>query len=197
MVDRKTIEVGMIRNIEGRPWKVPLRDEDGEVVWEDKETETPKLVPADTFSLLHAAIFSIPPRIHAKNDGMRSQQLFNAIQRAKDRGAVRATTQDDDSVQWTGRLVLHGEVYEWIQRVLAREVPITKAEKDMGLNARELASHLWGLSAYTILRQLTDVDSRKAEEDVDLEEPEELGAGRGPVEEEKPGTTPGFGVADG
>ena len=157
MADRITIPVEKIKNIEGRPWKVPEVDDDGEVVWENKEEEKPQMKEADSFDILRQVAFSIPQKVHAANDSHRGQQLFNQIARAKER---------DD-----GKIILAQDVYEWLHRLLNRNIPIPELEKKMGLEARAYKLHLWGLSAWTIEQQLTNIDQRAKPEDADLTDP--------------------------
>lgn len=151
----KTINNTTILTNTGKPWRIPVLDDDGEMQMNEdaideceecgrpERAATPKMGDADAAKLLRMVIFSIPESIQAKSDSARVSQAFNQIERAEN-----------------GRIAFTDKVYEWLHRTLNRDLPRTKKQKDEGVSERNYAMGLFSLNADFIVWQLKDIDSR-------------------------------------
>ena len=146
----KAIPIESMKNARGRAMKLPERDADGDVVWENPdakpEQRIPKLIDADTKLALYTFVYARPNSIEAKNDSLRDTQLFNALERATN-----------------GQIELKDTVYDWIHRALGREVPVTPQAKEMDIKPRLYSYGLFGRDEFVALLQLKDLDERPAD----------------------------------
>ena len=142
----KTIENQQLVNMRNKPLMLPTRDEDGELVPKNPDApegeQIAEMAKADTKLALETVVYALPRTIQAQADGTKAPQLLAAIDRAED-----------------GKIEMHDKVYDWVHRVLNREVPIEKAEKDSGVHQLTYARRLFGLHADVVVAQLKDVDS--------------------------------------
>ena len=133
------------------PLRAPKRDSDGDIIWKNRELAEPELESATVRLLLREAILQKPRSIDAQNDGVRSAQLWNQVERSKD-----------------GVIELKEPVYDWVHRLLNREVKPTPQEKEQGIEAMPYARRLWGTDWWLAVNSLKDIDSRQ---DPDTVEP--------------------------
>ena len=137
----KRISNTTIRSITGNPYKIPSRDDDGNVIFEDDgEVKTIELEDATTASLLKMIILTIPKELTGQSDGLFKSQLWNDILRADGNGVIE----------------LHDKTYMWLKRALNRQMPLTTEEKASGKMSHSLAVEYFGGSDYVILEQLKD-----------------------------------------
>ena len=145
----KRIPLAPVLNMEGKPWKVPKVDEDGDIVWKTEpvgeQGGVPELEPADTRRVIQTALFSIPRAIQSSHDPMRVAMCFNELEHSAGDGFIE----------------LKDKVYAWLHRLLRRELPLTKEQKDLNMPVATYAQALWQLNAFIITEQLKDVDERK------------------------------------
>ena len=148
----KQIPVAQIKALNGRPFRIPKRNEDGEVVFKEQTEEAKakgyekelELVEADTQSLLRMLTLMIPRSIQTTNDPLRVSQLWHRL-----------------DVPVDGNIQLHDKLYEWLHRLLNRELPLTAIEKEQNMRALPFSQHLWIMNARWIVEQLKEVDERK------------------------------------
>jgi hypothetical protein len=141
----KTIPIGTIKDVRGRPVRTVERDEDGQVVWKDESREEPRLRIANTIDMMEAVVLNIPNSIRAAKDSIRIPQLFRALNNADGSEAIE----------------LHDKVYDWFHRLLNRT--ITVKDKDIDKNIEmPYAEYLWkSADSFTITEQLKDIDDRR------------------------------------
>tara|TARA_Y100000310_G_C20653974_1_gene800978 strand:+ start:300 stop:776 length:477 start_codon:yes stop_codon:yes gene_type:complete len=155
----KHIAIGPVVDFRGKAIKLPKRDDDGDVDWEtgtQDEDKTPENLPtesATTLTLLREVLLGLQASpdlrgIQRAEDSRRAMSLWNSMERCED-----------------GTLEVHDKVYEWLHRLLKRDIPISKEEKDAGLEPLSVASRLYSLNAWTVIDQLKDVDDRKDPDD--------------------------------
>ena len=84
----KLIPNTTILAITGKPYKIPVRNDDGEVEWADRERDIVKLEDATASSLLRLLILTLPREIQAPSDGMYMSQLWNDIIKADGAGTI-------------------------------------------------------------------------------------------------------------
>lgn len=193
MADFVTIPIRHIVNVEGRRQSVPKLDEDGEVVYMTDAAPCPvcghaepttgpdgqplpEMVPMTVLDLIRAVCYALRPPINKPDD---SQMVFGAMSRvAQARGKK------------TLRLPEH--INKWLQRAMARRVPLTKEDQELNktieehnktakdgdkmdlLEPRPLAVHLWGVNAWAIVEQMKPEGLAFPKEEA--EEEEEAGA---------------------
>ena len=159
----KRIPLKLVVNVEGKPWKSQKVGEDGEPVWKVEPTAgldgalrggVPELEDANTQMVLRSVLFSIPRSIQSLHDPMRVAVCFNEMEH---------NTKD-------GFIELKDKVYNWLHRLLKRELPLPRDQKDIGLQPLSYAQALWQLNAYTITEQLKDVDEQKPLSDQEFPE---------------------------
>lgn len=157
----KSIPYRKMVSIEGRPVRVPKRDEDGELIWIDvcpvcerpSEGAEPEREAMDTYSAIRTLCFSIIPSIRRNDDPRFASRVMTAVERARKRdGPVRL--EDGD--------------YEWMGRLFERHFPKAKAgELAEGADATTVGEGLWGINAWVVQQQLTP---KGLEEEVDGED---------------------------
>ena len=149
------------------PYRVPELDDDGEAIEKEgaipacndcgRPETSPELVMKDgsVKDVLRLVIFSIPDSIQAKNDPLRVAQVWNQLEHSN--GAVE----------------LRDKAYDWLHRLMGREIPVTKARKDEGIKPKTYSAAFFGLSSAYILEQLKDVDERKSLDELDVDDDSE------------------------
>lgn len=91
----KRIPVAQIRGIDRSPYKIPARDDDGQVIFDDADRKRAKLVTADTRSMLALIALQVPQELIAPKDGARAAQLFARLDAPGD-----VLELDDKLVDW-------------------------------------------------------------------------------------------------
>ena len=137
----KTIAVGPVISVIGRPLRLPKRDEDGQLVWKDPEKTDLETEPATAVNLIKQIILSLPQQLQAPSDSLRATRIWAQIEGLQN-----------------GHLQLQDQEYDWLHRVLNRQMPRSKDEKEASLEPQTLMVKLFGLNAHPIKRALTDVD---------------------------------------
>jgi len=84
---------------------------------------------------------------------MRVHQLWNQL----------------DRVNGDATIVLKDKTYDWLHKVLNREVPVTHEAKERGVKPRKYSMLLFSMSASHIINQLKDEDEKKTPEQIDEE----------------------------
>tara|TARA_Y100000310_G_scaffold126272_3_gene125064 strand:+ start:17067 stop:17519 length:453 start_codon:yes stop_codon:yes gene_type:complete len=141
---------------------IPKRDEDGLAVIEKEQGDTPcslclrgqpeaEMIQADTRGLLQHIVHTRPESIQAPNDPQFATQVFMA---------TNGVSEGADGV------VLTANTYDWIHRILVKQIPITEKAEKSGVTKRTLGQALFGDSAYVVAEQLKDVDQRKTDEQI-------------------------------
>jgi len=169
---RKIIPICQIYNLAHKPWRIPERDEDDEIVWKDPTAQVPEMKKADTLGVLWTVLFTIPPKLEKQNDPRRLQQAWNQMERAREQG--------------NGEVEFSEKVYLWLHRLLNREMPLTEEEKREKLLPRTYARALFRGSAFAITEQLKPLDERVDPWSVGLGDLEEDAKATEPDDEEKP-----------
>jgi hypothetical protein len=151
----KTLKVGEIVNIEGRPLRIPKRDADGDILWKTKcpvcdapEPSTePQLEPLDTLNAIRSLVFQMPPQLRKPEDPQNSFHLMTALRQSD---GNNLTLEDSD--------------YAFLHRLIEREIPLPEDKPDA--TPETLGSALWGINAWVVTQQLTPdgVDIPKAVE---------------------------------
>ena len=139
-----------ITNIEGRAWKTAATDEDGEVIFEDMDQKIVKRRPATVADMIRTAIFSVPQAGQKKLDPVRIMQVSNHLLNAQN-----------------STIELKEKQYEWLHRLLVREIPPSKEAKEVGVTDDiPLAMALWGSVNYLwFIEQLkTEAEMRTLED---------------------------------
>lgn len=155
------ITLTRVTNVEGRPIKAPVLDEDGQPKWKVRPDPDARvageqeLKDADQCDLYRTLAINIPRQVASPNDGLRVLQLLNAIDRADGQA-----------------LTLKEKVYEWTRHLLNREVPTYK-DPQTGIQypAQPYSMALWGYANHAwIMEQLRhDGERRGIEQMMDLE----------------------------
>lgn len=141
-----TIPNVQIKNCFGQRWRTPRRDADGAVIFKNgcevclRPREGPldlEMEDATVATLLRELLLSFSSSDYLRSsqkpmDGRNAQKLWNQL----------------DSSQGESNISLHQDQYDWLHRILAREVP------SPGQEARPVATILYGLSDYCITEQL-------------------------------------------
>jgi len=140
----KQISNTTILSITGKPYLIPKRSDDGDVEWINLEQQLPDMEEATPSNLLRMIILTLPRTMQAQNDGQFSYQLWQDVLQA-------------DGTEY---IKLHDKVYSWLHRLLNRQVPLSKEDKDSGITPKTLAIHYFGASDYTIIQQLKDKSDR-------------------------------------
>jgi len=141
----KQIPVAKIIGFSGKPLRVPKRDEDGNIVWKNEELKTePEIAEADTLEVLRIISLNISREIQTSNDPLRVSQLWHRLDTTKD-----------------GIVELHDKLYDWLHRLLNREIPLTAVEKERGIKPIPYSQQLFSMNSAGVVRQLKDVDERK------------------------------------
>ena len=148
----KTLKLQSILGVLGKPYQLPVRDEDGNIVWKDDSIplaqREPNMEPATTESILRHIINAVPGEIQAQKDGFFSYQLMHQL--------VAPHTDN--------KLELGDEEYAWLHRLLSkRRMPFSKEQKEAGELQKTYGRWMFGLSDYAIVVQLTDIDSAPEE----------------------------------
>lgn len=149
----KTLKEQTIKSVFSKAYQLPVRDDDGSVVWKKEYEETfpmerrePKMMEATTISIIKHIINSMPREVQAPKDGFHSYNLMTQLQVAD------------------GKIELKDEQYAWLHRVIKnRKMPFPKEQKEAGAQQLTYGRWLFGLSDYAIAVQLTDVDSTPEE----------------------------------
>ena len=75
----KTLKQQTINSLLGKPYKLPVRDEDGNVIWKKEypeefplERREPKMEDATTISIIKQIVTNIPREVQAGKDGFYS-----------------------------------------------------------------------------------------------------------------------------
>lgn len=145
----KTLKQQTINSLLGKPYKLPVRDEDGNVIWKKEypeefplERREPKMEDATTVSIIKQIVTNIPREVQAGKDGFYSYNILNQLKEVD------------------GKIELKDEEYAWLHRVIkGRLLPHTKEQKDAGIPPVTYGRWLFGMSDYTIQVQLTDIDT--------------------------------------
>ena len=148
----KTLKLQKVLGVLGQPYKLPVRDDDGDIVWKDDSIplaqREPEMEPATTGSILRHIITAVPGAVQAAKDGFFSYNLMHQL----------ASPHPD------GKLELGDEEYAWLHRLLSKRLmPFSKEQKEAGELQKTYGKWLFGLSDYTIVVQLTDIDSTPVE----------------------------------
>jgi hypothetical protein len=143
------IENIIIKNTMGRDMEVPKIDEDGDIVWRDRDKGEFDVSPALASDLIRLACLSIPKSLQRGDDFRRVPRVLNAVERQKNAEHVE----------------LKPKLYDWFQRLLKRPVPNPDNEY-----TPTYAQELWELNSALIVYALTDIDSRQSIENWDEED---------------------------
>ena len=141
--NRRTLLNAVIKNVEGRAWQVPARDDEGRVVRENGDRA--KLEEATVSTMIRTIIFSIPLPIQTPNDPFRVAQCFNQLENSPE-----------------DQVVLKLKTYSWLHKLLNRSLPQNKEEKEQGLSVVSYAHAIWGVNSWVILQQLLIPEERKS-----------------------------------
>ena len=148
----KVIPNETLKNLKGKPVRMPKRDEDGNVIWKDKDAQVPEMTEAKALDALWL-LTNIPRTIHAEKDRLRIPALANQLIHAED-----AEVAEDAKV-----IELTEKTYDWVHRVLNRELPLTAQEKEQGMKPLIFAESLFGTAlAALVIEHLKPLDVRKA-----------------------------------
>ena len=130
--------------IDGSPYPVPIFDEDGRVkrILENGNIH-PQTTLAKVSDLLRLAVLSIPDILVAPEDSRRSMQVLDALERATD------------------FIDLQDGTYSWLQRLLTRDFPLTKEQKDEGFKQRNYSYMLWRLSWVKFVNYLRTTEEQQ------------------------------------
>lgn len=136
----RQIEDTEISNIEGLKMRVPIRDDDGDIVWKDKcalcgfpeDGSLPTTEPLTIAKAIRLMIFSIPAEIRKPADSENAYRVMQSI-RQSDNGLL--TLEDSD--------------FEFLQRLISR--PLPKIENQ---ETQTLGSALWGINCYAVEDQI-------------------------------------------
>ena len=153
----KIVEDIELTLIDGKAYKIPATDQDGDAVFEtgdngdikvtSRGNKIPKMVSGTVSETLKLVMFNIPKELIAKNDSLEGIALWKALKGVKD-----------------GFLTFEDDTYNWIHRVLNRQIPLNEEGKKAGLEVQEYCVHLWGMSAEWVVDQFVDTDNRKYKE---------------------------------
>ena len=156
----------LITDFLGYPVRLPVRDDDGDVIWEnptekDPEKKLPKTEPATVEKLIREILLGLNGNqmlrgLIKPRDSEFAQRLSNQIHRVKD-GVVRVRDQELD----------------WLHRLLERDVPVNKEAKDAGYESQTILVRLYGLSGSKVKDYLTDPEKKRldSEEEGDTDGP--------------------------
>lgn len=146
----KTLSQEFITNMDHHNLKVPVLDDDGEMVWKIKPDQEKKIIgelqirDAKTADILRTIVFSLPRSIHAKADEVRLPQMLASLERVQD-----------------SKILLHDKLYDWLHRVLNRDIPVTQVAKDNDAKPMPYSHFLWtNVHARWVMNQLKDVDEK-------------------------------------
>jgi len=144
----KVLAMGPVTGVIGRPLKIPRRDPDGLPVWKNEEKTELETEDANPVNLIKQVILSIPNQMQAPSDSLRATRLWSQL----------------DGVQ-NAHLELEDKEYEWLHRLLSRQLPRGKEEKDANMEPQTLAVKLFGLNAFPVRQALTEIDSKTPSEE--------------------------------
>lgn len=140
----KVIPNDIVTNVSGHPLVTFDIDEDGRTK-KDPKTDKEVEKKARVSDLMRIISLSIPRSIQAQNDPIRVYQIHNSLLKVKDGQPVE----------------LKDKVYDWLFRVLNREVPLTAEKVKEGLKPLSYAQELWAFNSACIIEQLKVPDERK------------------------------------
>ena len=150
----KTIPVETIKAMSGKPIRVPDQTEDGETKYKvepkDGRGGVPETKDASTVDLMKLVVLSIPRSIMTSNDPLRVTQMWHRLDVAD------------------GQLEMHDKLYDWLHRLLKRDIPLTAEEKQLDMKPIPYAQYLWGIHAPAIIEQFKEPSERKDLDDLDL-----------------------------
>lgn len=157
----KTIPNIPVQQMDHKAFRIVNTDDDGEAIWKDAEKTEPELVPGDVKDVMQIALLNIPRSIQLGQDDLRVRQMWTQLDACPD-----------------GTVNLRDKTYNWFHRLLNREVPLTKEQKEQGVKEqRQYAVILFGyFNSHYIVEQLTDIDERKPFEELEEDEQEKVGS---------------------
>ncbi len=77
----KRVKLETITTIEGKPFRIPETDSDGQAILEN---DKPKMKEASLVDLLRLFIFNLPPAQLTMQDSIEAHRLFDQIKKATD-----------------------------------------------------------------------------------------------------------------
>ena len=75
----KKVKRGELLGLSGRPFQVPARDEQDNVIWKDETRGIPEFTTATVDSILIAIILGILPQLLTRQDSIHATRLYNQI----------------------------------------------------------------------------------------------------------------------
>lgn len=144
-----SIKNDVIQTIFGKPLKIPERNDDGDVVWEDETNSKAKTQDAQPVSVIREVLLSINGidvlrRIQKPMDSMRAHRTWNQLEKERE-GDLLHLKQDE---------------YEWLHSLLERKVAVTREAKEAGAEDRTVVSHLYGINEWMVTNALKSLDQR-------------------------------------
>lgn len=128
------------------------------------QTPQPEIVEATTVSVLMILLMRLGNvgrddpigKVLKQNDSYQSGKLWDAVWRAfHHEGATH--------------IKIHHKQYEWVHSVLERKLPLSKEQKDDGVEADTVATHVFNLSWHQVVQALT-MESDRLVESTDTED---------------------------
>ena len=145
---RKELDIIDIKSADFTAWKTADLDKDGEAILVDGE---PKLRQGTTLDLIRTIIWNIPQAIQAKNDSIHVPRIMNSI--------VQAEAKNEGN-EFPSRLSLRETDYDFIERVLNRDIPQSKEQAESGRSKLTYGQVIFGLNLDYFKWQITDVDNK-------------------------------------
>ena len=157
----KNVQDRGIVNIEGRPIRVPKRDEDGDIVWKDRchlcETPAPQsepeYEPLTTVAAIRMLVFGVPAEARKQNDSENSYRIMQAVAGLSQSKGNSIACEDHD--------------YEFLHRLFDRELPLAYDAPE-NATPETMGSALWGINSWVVAQQMTEngIEIPKAKEAV-------------------------------